>query len=90
MALEEKIQEAIEFMSDGEVLHIRNWRWIGGPSLTRYALNANYIIDVSPLEECLTSPSQYIRECKRYFDSHERVNIERFINVPEMFKTSKV
>ena len=68
--LEQEINRYLNALSSGQGWHqpIEDWDWLGLPRVatTTMRIINKYILDAS-LEECLTSPSKYIRECKKYF-----------------------
>lgn len=52
------------------IIPLEQWIWKGKPSNNNYIKRfANKLILQATLEECLTSPSEYVRECKKYFEA---------------------
>ena len=56
---------------------LREWKWSGKPSYEclMYRI-VNREVFAAPIAECLTSPSEYVRECKKYFMEEERIRAE--------------
>jgi hypothetical protein len=54
---------------------IEDWTWSGKPlagHATPLCEQINALIKDHPLEMCLTSPSEYIRECKKWYESQKK------------------
>ena len=69
--LEQEINKYLTTLTAGQkwkIQPIEEWDWLGAPRTVTTSMRIinRHILDAS-LEECLTSPSKYVRECKKYF-----------------------
>jgi hypothetical protein len=81
--LEQEINKLIEQYGHWSIEH---WEWnsvnVPFTHTTGYRI-ANKLILESSLAECLTSPSEYIRECKKFFEAQNmtrRKMLSRYAN----------
>lgn len=56
-----------------EAWSIKNRLWHGNP--TDYFSAVIKLIQEAPLEECLTSPSEFIREYRRWYENKQKDNL---------------
>lgn len=56
---------------------VKDWKWSGKPTYDclMYRIT-NREIQLATIADCLTSPSEYIRECKKFLMEEERIRQE--------------
>lgn len=80
MTLEEEIDRYLDTeRSVASWNSIKEWRWDGRPesstsiswgfAVADVQQEVEYMIIVAPLEECLTSPAEYIREYRKWVEA---------------------
>ena len=72
--LEEEIDKHLFSMDEGEAIYsILHWAWNGLPFAFEYVKDKDImtqiheLIQKTPLELCLTSPSEYVREYRKWY-----------------------
>jgi hypothetical protein len=75
--LEEKVNTAIDLNS---WLRIEEWKWIGWKRLVQQVelselRHMHSLIRKAPLAECLTSPSEYVREYRKWWEERRRYEV---------------
>ena len=66
MTLEEQLERSIY---EGRHNFIKFWRWYGKPYKNFHELHS--LIEQASLVECLTSPSEYVREYRKWYESRK-------------------